>query len=89
MPDCTSTSLEQAVSVESSADLCFACVWLAVNCSKSGPGLMEARVICALGMGHTAGPGNFVSLSSVSVLAVSQHHEMGWTCSLFINLLVK
>ena len=60
-----------------------------MNCSNSRPVLWEAGVICALGMGHTAGPSDFVGLSSVSLLPVSQHHEMGRTCRLLLNFLVK
>lgn len=41
------------------------------------------------GRGHTAGPSDFVSLSSVSFLPVSQHHVMGWTGRLLLNFLVK
>lgn len=82
-------SSEQAASAWSSTDFCFACTWLTVNCSNSRSILWEAGVRPGLGMGHTAGPSDFVSLSSVSVLPVSQYHEMGWTCRLLLNFLVK
>lgn len=71
------------------AALIFALPVRAVSCSSSRPVLWAAGTRCVFGMGHTAGPTDLVSLSSLSVLPVSHHHEMGWTYRLLLSFLVK
>lgn len=52
---------------QGSTDVSFAWAWLSLKCSSSRPGLWEAGITCAVGLGHTAGPGDFSSPVSESV----------------------
>lgn len=81
------TTAIQSRLVPLGAALIFALPVCGLLRTATTPGLSEGKLESDLW--HTAGPSAFVSLSSVSVLPVSQHHEMGWTCRLLLKFPVK